>query len=139
MNYFFINFKFYNSRLNIAFYWYTFVSSFLMLILNAIIWFKKLWDFFSPVLECEPHMVNPPQNKILRRVYDFSFNIMSNAIWRTLIYLFVVMMLVTVSMLHLADECRGYENINKGVDSNEIIDQSPHELSSCINPWVISM
>lgn len=86
---------------SIEFYMYTTVSTFLMFLLSALIWFKKLWDYFSPALESAPGNVNPPSNKFLHMIYNFSFYIMSSAIWRTLIYLQVVIILVTVSILHL--------------------------------------
>lgn len=85
---------------------YTTVSTFLMFLLSALIWFKKLWDYFSPALESAPGNVNPPSNKFLHMIYNFSFYIMSSAIWRTLIYLQVVIILVTVSILHLVRDYR---------------------------------
>lgn len=114
-----------------------------MFSLCSIIWFKKLWDYFSPVLESDSNTVVPPSNKFLQLTYNFSFNIMSNAMWRTFIYLLVVSVLVTVSMLHLIEECMEFANANTqghdGIsgDWKAISDLSELEFSSCLNSWVI--
>lgn len=66
-----------------------------------VVWFKKIWDYFRPALEADASMTKPPESRCLRALYEFSFDIMSNAIWRTVIYLLVVIVLVSVSLLHL--------------------------------------
>lgn len=72
-----------------------------MFAIVPFVWFKKIWDFFKPVHDADASMAIPPKNCILLALYGFSFDIMSNAIYRTLIYLFVVIILVVVSLLHL--------------------------------------
>lgn len=83
------------------FYVYTSISAVLMFAVLVIIWYKKIWDIFAPVLDADPTMIRPPDSRFNRKVYGFSYNIMSSAIWRTIIYLFVVTILFTVSLLHL--------------------------------------
>lgn len=85
----------------ILFYWLTTVSTLMMLLFAILVWFKKAWDFIKPVHENDSSMTIPPQNRYLKALYDFSFDIMSHAVWRTIIYLNVVIILVTVSLLHL--------------------------------------
>lgn len=67
----------------------------------VIIWFKKIWDVMAPVLDVDPTMIQPPASGFGRKLYGFSYNIMSSAVWRTIIYLLVVSILFTVSLLHL--------------------------------------
>lgn len=85
----------------ILFYWCTIVSTLMMLTFATLIWFKKVWDFIKPVHENDASMTIPPENRYLKALYDFSFDIMSKAVWRTIIYLCITMILVTVSLLHL--------------------------------------
>lgn len=67
----------------------------------VIVWFKKIWDYFKPLHEFDSSMTIPPRNRYLKALYEFSFDIMSNAVWRMAMYLFVVIILVVVSLLHL--------------------------------------
>lgn len=83
------------------FFVYTSISAVLMFGLLVIIWYKKIWDIFAQVLDSDPTMIRPPDSRFNRKIYGFSYNIMSSAIWRTIIYLFVVSILFTVSLLHL--------------------------------------
>lgn len=83
------------------FYWCTTVSTLLIFALVPFVWFKKVWDFFRPSQEIDASKTIPPKNRALLALYEFSFDIMSNAVYRTLIYLFVVIILVVVSLLHL--------------------------------------
>lgn len=66
-----------------------------------LVWFKKVWDYVKPVHDLDSSLTVPPKNRFVKALYEFSFDIMSNAVWRTLIYLFVVIILVVVSLLHL--------------------------------------
>lgn len=86
------------------FFVYTSISAVLMFALVVIIWYKKIWDIFSPVLDADPTMIRPPNSSFNRKIYGFSYNIMSSAIWRTIIYLFVVSILFIVSLLHLVSD-----------------------------------
>lgn len=47
----------------------------------------------------------PPKQRTLKTIYDFSFDIMSIAWLRTVIYLVTVLLLVIVSILHLVRLC----------------------------------
>jgi hypothetical protein len=148
---------------SVPFYWYASIASLLMFTVIAIIWFKKFWDVFAPVQDADSTMITPPQSKFLQNLYTFSYDIMSNAIWRTVMYLIVVIILVTVSILHLVShkkvfgdnqmlvnlnysqiercsdfsherDSRGHGNTTFDID--EIIDLSKYEYSSCLNSWV---
>lgn len=72
-----------------------------MIAFVILIWFKKLWDYFRPTQDTDASMTTPPDNRFLKRLYDFSFDIMSHAMWRMAIYVMVVIILVAVSLLHL--------------------------------------
>lgn len=87
------------------FYWCTTVSTLLIFALVPLVWFKKVWDFCRPSHETDASKTIPPKNRALLALYEFSFDIMSNAVYRTLIYLFVVIILVVVSLLHLVRNC----------------------------------
>jgi hypothetical protein len=88
------------------FYWCTAVSTLMMFTFAFVVWFKKIWDLFMPSLESDASMAIPPGNRWLRALYGFSYDVMSNAVWRTVIYLFVVIILVIVSLLHLVRNAR---------------------------------
>jgi hypothetical protein len=90
-----------NSRNGSIFYWCTAMSTLLMFSFVPLVWFKKIWDYMKPVHDYDASLTVPPVNRILRKLYEFSFEIMSNAIFRTIIYLLVVVILVIVSLLHL--------------------------------------
>lgn len=83
------------------FYWCTSVSTLLMLIFLILVWFKKFWDYSRPHDDLDASQTIPPLNRSLKALYGFSFDIMSNAVWRTIIYLLVVFILVNVSLLNL--------------------------------------
>lgn len=72
-----------------------------MIAFVILIWFKKLWDYFRPTQDADVSMTTPPDNRFLKWIYDFSFEIMSHAVWRMAIYVMVVIILVSVSLLHL--------------------------------------
>lgn len=121
-----------------------------MLTFVVLVWFKKVWDFVKPATqEADASMTIPPENRYLKALYDFSFDIMSNALWRTIIFLLVVIILVVVSLLHLVRnsssnavesnyinslcsqvEC-GVEFSNDDKDS--LLD---HAFSACLHSWV---
>lgn len=86
------------------FFVYTSISAVLMLGLLVIIWYKKIWDIFATVLDADPTMIRSPDSRFNRKIYGFSYNIMSSAFWRTIIYLFVVSILFVVSLLHLVSD-----------------------------------
>lgn len=102
----------------------------------------------SPMLDIS--IAVPPQNRLLKSIYDFSFDVMSNALLRTLIYLVTVVMLVIVSILHLVRSNRIVWNVIKlfynflllirspQVEcSNEYSNDELGSFSSCLNSWVI--
>lgn len=93
----FVNF----SRNGSLFYWCTAVATLVMFSFIPLVWFKKLWDYMKPVDDYDASLTVPPEKRIFKILYEFSFDIMSNAIARTIIYLLIVMILVTVSLLHL--------------------------------------
>lgn len=83
------------------FYWCTGVSTLLMISLVLLVWFKKIWDYVMPSHEADSNVTTPPANRILKALYDFSFDIMSNALGRTIMYTFVVIITVVASLIHL--------------------------------------
>lgn len=83
------------------FYFYTTLSSLLMFLCVGIVWFKKIWDFLKPPNENDSSITVPPVKRICKALYEFSFDIMTSVVWRTTLYLFIVVTLVTVSLLHL--------------------------------------
>jgi hypothetical protein len=84
------------------FYWTTATTTLLLFAIVPLVWFKKIWDYVKPSHEFDASLTVPPKkNTYLRALYEFSFDIMSNAVWRTIIYLFIVIILVIVSLLHL--------------------------------------
>lgn len=90
-----------SSRTGNLFYWCTALSTLLMIAFVILVWFKKLWDYFRPTQDADFSMTTPPDNRFLKWLYDFSFDIMSHAVWRMAIYVMVVIILVAVSLLHL--------------------------------------
>lgn len=72
-----------------------------MFSLVLLVWFKKIWDYIMPSHEADSNVTTPPANRILKALYDFSFDIMSNALGRTIMYLFVVIITVVASLIHL--------------------------------------
>jgi len=82
-------------------YWNNSISIIVMFVFIPIVWFKKMWDYLRPVSDSDPSIVVPPRQRLLRGLYEFSFDIMSNAVWRTILYVLVVGILVNASLLHL--------------------------------------
>lgn len=85
----------------LLFYWCTTVSTLLIFALIPLVWFKKFWDYIKPPHETDASLATPPDNRYLKVLYEFSFDIMSKAVYRTLIYLLILSILVIVSLLHL--------------------------------------
>lgn len=77
------------------------MSTLLMFSFVPLVWFKKMWDYIKPVHEFDASLTVPPVNRIFKLLYKFSFDIMSKAVLRTIIYLVIVSILVIVSLLHL--------------------------------------
>ncbi|KAL7049608.1 hypothetical protein ACKWTF_003787 [Chironomus riparius] len=131
-----------NRSMSAMFFVYTSISAILMFALVVIIWYKKIWDIFSPVLDADPTMIRTPDSSFNRKIYGFSYNIMSSAIWRTIIYLFVVSILFVVSLLHLIEGCSDYI---KEAETQERSNVSYHDDSIftddyplCLNSWSVT-
>ncbi|CRL06898.1 CLUMA_CG019587, isoform A [Clunio marinus] len=123
-----------NQSNGILFYWCTTVSALLIIAIVPFVWFKKIWDFIKPVHDSDGSMVVPPRNRLLKALYDFSFDIMSNAYWRTAIYLVVVIVLTVVSLLHLV-ECYEMECQDSKCNDNY---EDYSKFSTCLNSWSVT-
>lgn len=119
-----------------------------MLLCGVLVWFKKIWDYFKPANENDTSLTVPPENRFFKALYEFSFDVMTSAVWRTLIYLFVVMTLVVVSLLHLVKDnlipvritlkliCLCFQVECSEEYSSDDNDFDTRNYSSCIHAWV---
>jgi hypothetical protein len=90
-----------------------------MLSILPIVWFKKFWDFLKSENRINDVSIAIfPRNRYLKSIYDFSFDIMSNATLRIIIYLVNVLILVIVSLLHLVRDNQTHSHHEKMCTSN---------------------
>lgn len=84
------------------YFWMIMVLSGLMLFcFIPITWFKKLWDIYTPYSSEDLLRIRKPRNPVLRKLYDFSNNVMGSFAFRTIIYLVTIVILVTCSLVYL--------------------------------------
>lgn len=77
------------------------VSGVILLVAIPITWFKKLWDVYTPYSSEDLLKVRRPQHAILRMLYNFSDKIMESFTSRTIIYVTIILLLVTCSLIYL--------------------------------------
>lgn len=123
----------------------------------AVTWFKKMWILLRPINEDDPNLIDLPNNKFLRFLFNTSKSIMSNAIARMLIYFVSICVLILISLVHLVwiwfnnswmslekslnlnlyefeqVDCKTAEETVTDCDSETVPEP---KYSPCINPWV---
>ncbi|XP_035790946.1 adenylyl cyclase X E-like [Anopheles albimanus] len=132
-------------------------SGVLLLAFIPITWFKKVWDVYTPYSIDDLLRVRKPQSKIMRLLYDFSNDIMSNFIIRTVIYLITIALLVVCSLMYLI-ECNydllehvkqteeELEGLGRHHHNESLLelhhDQAMMRVSNmskfCTNPWSVT-
>ncbi|KFB36670.1 AGAP007631-PA-like protein [Anopheles sinensis] len=134
-----------------AYFWFlNGFSGALLLAFIPITWFKKVWDVYTPYSIDDLLRVRKPQSKVMRVFYDFSNDIMSNFIIRTVIYLITIALLVVCSLMYLI-ECNYdlLEQIEAGEipalsDNTTSLFQAERATSEvvdkrfCTNPWSVT-
>uniref|UniRef100_A0A182JM26 adenylate cyclase n=1 Tax=Anopheles atroparvus TaxID=41427 RepID=A0A182JM26_ANOAO len=125
-------------------------SGALLLAFIPITWFKKVWDVYTPYSIDDLLRVRKPQSKVMRIFYDFSNDIMSNYIIRTVIYIITITLLVVCSLMYLI-ECN-YDLLEQiGADKilmaseniSTLFEAGKASLESvdkrfCTNPWSVT-
>ncbi|XP_050073526.1 adenylyl cyclase X E [Anopheles maculipalpis] len=128
------------------------LSGVLLFAFIPITWFKKVWDVYTPYSIDDLLRVRKPQSRLMRIFYDFSNDIMSNYVIRTVIYLITIALLVVCSMMYLI-ECN-YDLLEQTTTTSElppVVDDSLTNLlqdtrgpfstsrkNFCTNPWSVT-
>ncbi|XP_035911813.1 adenylate cyclase type 2 [Anopheles stephensi] len=128
------------------------LSGALLLAFIPITWFKKVWDVYTPYSIDDLLRVRKPQSRLMRIFYDFSNDIMSNYVIRTVIYLITIALLVVCSMMYLI-ECN-YDLLEAQTTTSEATpagndslasllqeNRGPFDMSRksfCTNPWSVT-
>lgn len=77
----------------------------ILLFFLAITWFKKIWILLRPINEDDPNLIELPNNRFLRYLFNTSKSVMSNAIARMLIYFVSICVLTLSALIHLVSVC----------------------------------
>uniref|UniRef100_A0A1S4GVP2 adenylate cyclase n=1 Tax=Anopheles gambiae TaxID=7165 RepID=A0A1S4GVP2_ANOGA len=125
------------------------LSGALLLAFIPITWFKKVWDVYTPYSIDDLLRVRKPQSRVMRIFYDFSNDIMSNFVIRTVIYLITIALLVVCSLMYLI-ECNYdlleqtsttsvpvSDNLTSLFQENQT-SPDPMAKNFCTNPWSVT-
>lgn len=141
-----------SNRMGILFWILNGTSAVILCTFIPITWFKKLWVVLRRPTEDDITMVHPPKNRFLLYFFDLSRDIMKNAISRIAMYITMVTLLTTCSLIHLVNRKCTMQNciifeififVALQVECYETGEAKPNpteydiNYTPCLNPWVI--
>nr|XP_036214802.1 adenylyl cyclase X E isoform X1 [Bactrocera oleae]XP_036214808.1 adenylyl cyclase X E isoform X1 [Bactrocera oleae]XP_036214815.1 adenylyl cyclase X E isoform X1 [Bactrocera oleae]XP_036214816.1 adenylyl cyclase X E isoform X1 [Bactrocera oleae]XP_036214822.1 adenylyl cyclase X E isoform X1 [Bactrocera oleae] len=115
-----------NSSPTEAFWALVAVGNVLMLLLLALVWYKKLWIMFISETE-----LSRPKQSFSKWLYKLSDGIQSNILVRSSIYLVVIILHSTGIILQLLD-------CNKSAAVEEAILGTARNETTCFNAWAVT-
>ncbi|XP_039448978.1 adenylyl cyclase X E-like isoform X1 [Culex pipiens pallens] len=113
------------------------VSGVILLVAIPITWFKKLWDVYTPYSSEDLLKVRRPQHAILRMLYNFSDKIMESFTSRTIIYVTIILLLVTCSLIYLI-ECNYDLNSETNSSMLNVTQSTIIARKYCMNSWSVT-